>query len=202
MSQQRAAYRKMSAEVVGGLLQVAVEALHEARAAYGRIDLDDIETMIEMFRALWPGNSDVMFLRGVFEGTKTNWRAAADIFGALAAASQCLPRSRAMLVYALRAAGDPGWRAEAEALSESSDPNSRLIVCSMIAEDDLDRAIEYCGPAGAQQTAMETLELTKRLREEADAASDIDADETATTAPKPRALASDAPNWMTYRLRV
>lgn len=199
MSQQRAGYREMNADVIGGLFGVAAMALGKARATYDRIDLEDVETMLDMYGVLWPGNPEVSFFRGMLAVTRANWREAADIFHALAAASQSLPRSRAMLAYALRYAGDPGWRDQAEALRESSDPNTRLMVCSLIGQDELERAIELCGPDGAQQAAVETLALAERLREEANAAPNV---ETASAATTQRTLTPEVPYWMNFRLRV
>jgi type III secretion protein HrpB1 len=205
MSQQREAYRDMSAEVIGGLFQVVIVALREARSTYGRIDLDEVEAVLEMHRSLWPSNPEVSFFRGILEVTKTHWREAADIFLALVTASQCLPRSRAMLAYALRSDGDPDWRAEAEALRECSEPNTRFMVCSLIAQDELERAIEHCDTAGAQQMAAQAHALTERLREEANAAPSAEthvADKTVGSATRPRTQPAVASDWTNYRLRV
>jgi len=196
MSQQREAYRNVSVGTIGSLIQVVIVAMREARAEFGRVDLDDVEQVLDLFRVMWPGNPEVTFLNGMLEIERVQWREAAETFRSLAAASKCLPRSRAMLAYALHGAGDVDWRAEADALRDSTDPDVVLMVRSLLGMDDLKRAVE--SGAGPSHVA-DAIELAKRLRDDAEAG------KTQPDA-KPNAAASvradAAPHWMSFQLRA
>lgn len=182
MSEPRPEYRRMKADVIVGLARILVVALEEARSHFGKVDLDELETMVEICGVLAPGHPEASFLGGLVQAGKGNWREASDAFLALTAASQCLPRSRTMLAYALNRAGDPSWREHAEALCESEDATARTMGWSLL-EVPEDERPEWRSADAKEGAGVERL-----------------ADE-ASVPPSGKSIAA-APPWVSFRLRA
>lgn len=139
MSEPRPEYRRMKADVIVGLTRILTEALEAARLHFGKVDLDELEAMAEIYDVLSPGHPEASFLGGLVQMGKGNWRDAADTFLALTTASQCLPRSQTMLALALKRAGDPLWQEHAQALCESDNENARLMGWSLLGVPEHER---------------------------------------------------------------
>jgi type III secretion protein HrpB1 len=194
MSQQMKVYRQMSSDLVGGLVEVVTLALKEARSCYGRVDLDQVRSLLDLLRVFRPHNgAEITFFEGSVHAARASWGEAADVFRSLVDTSKCLPRSRAMLMHALYRAGDQGWREEAERLHGIGDPDIVLMLRSLLASDELDAAIEASGRIGSFQMPESVLEM-QRERDHA-------APEQSGAAGEQREE-SGMPRWMKYGLRV
>lgn len=186
VNDQQAEFRHVGKGASNGLLQIATIALREVQSGSIPIDQSDVEDFLEAFRAIWPdAGPDLTFLGGMFQLAQLRWHEAAETFRSLVDASKCLPRSRAMLAYALSRTGDPEWRFEAEALRESTEPGVELVLGSLLDLDDFRKG---------RMSAEEVIALGERRRERAGTGG-----ETRTAKPEPDEI---APHWMNNHLRV
>lgn len=192
MSQQQAGYRRVTQAVAGALTGIMLEALKEARNRYGCVDLDEVEHVLGIFRAIWPDEPGVRYFEGLIQNARQNWREAVDIFQALVDASQALPNSRAMLIYALKGVGDEQWRMHAQQLCDDPDPDISLLALSMLAQDDLAHAEQMSVRTGRFELPESAADVNRRRE-----ASNNEPDEVAA-ATQDTAM----PQWMNYGMRI
>jgi type III secretion system HrpB1/HrpK family protein len=124
-----------STKIIEGLVQVAFVALQD-NFPNVRVDLDEIELLVDALDILDPRSAKPAFARGTLQIVRKDWQEAIHIFRKLSTQSKCLPHSQAMLTYALNRVGDPEWRFEAEPLRASADAGVSLLARSLIAQDN------------------------------------------------------------------
>lgn len=148
MSKHPPAYRRVSPEICEGLAQLAIIALARTFASSSS-DTDEPQALAEALQVLDPDGAKPRLIAGALHLARRNWPDAIDVLRSLSANAQCLPQSRAMLVYALQCSGDPEWRAEADALSDCADSNVSQLVQSVTVRAELIAALESGKRTGA-----------------------------------------------------
>jgi len=192
MRQQQPTYRYADAQIIGGLVQVALAALQD-KFPKVRVDLEELQSLVDALEVLDPNGSKSAFVRATLHLVKHDWRDAIHIFRALAAESKCMPYSRAMLAYGLNRARDPEWRLEAESLRDSDGAGISSLMRSLMVESDLEAAAE-----SAKRTGVLVLPESV-TREEAQDTQESHAKER--EADHSRAGAG-MPAWLNYALRA
>lgn len=131
-------YQSCSHEVIGGLVEVVNIAVMD-KFPVSRVDIDDVEHLIEALRTLRPNVDKLDLFAGFAQIVRGNWREATEIFGALAAKSLCMPDSRAMEIYCMSCSGNEDWRIAANEFLESDQvtPVSRTLVLSVKARHEI-----------------------------------------------------------------
>ncbi|WP_181885561.1 HrpB1 family type III secretion system apparatus protein [Trinickia dinghuensis] len=130
-----------SAELVGGLTEVLRVALADQFPAT-RADVEDIEQLLDALHLLRPELPELRMFDGFVQVVRADWHAAIETFSTLAASSQCLPGSKAMLAYCLDATSDVSWRQLALELLDDprADAQVRLLAQALVARNDMEDA--------------------------------------------------------------
>jgi type III secretion protein HrpB1 len=140
MNQSYAHHQTEGEKIIGGLMELVNFALTEQFPRV-RVDLNDVEQVIDALHALGPESSELWFLDGLLQVARGDWQGAAQTFRDLVDTSTSLPFSRGMLMYALQKCGDPQWRFEAQALCEGNHADVSLLAQTLIAGEDMRRAV-------------------------------------------------------------
>ncbi|HEY4353268.1 MAG TPA: HrpB1 family type III secretion system apparatus protein [Paraburkholderia sp.] len=167
MNQQRESM-DCSPELFGALIELVRMSVVD-QFPTTRVDIDDVEHLLEAMHTLRPNLAELSLFDGFVHVVRGNWREAADVFGALAGQSLCMPGSKAMMIYCLSSSGNADWRILASQLldEEAITPEARLLVHAVMARNDVEQAGEEAMTSG-EFVEPESL---RHLREEsADAA--------------------------------
>jgi len=175
-----------STSVFEGLAQVAFLALQD-NFPNVRIDLDEIDSLVDALETLDPSSARPLFARGTIDVIRKNWQEAVDKFRTLASQSKCLPHSKAMLTYALSRLDDPEWRLEAEQLRESTEPGVSLLARSLIAHDNPGSNRDATRPTGTHTEQEEPGRRGSAVATDGTPAAKVDA---------------STPAWAKYALRA
>ena len=141
MTQPLPAHRQCSGDIVGGLIETASAALLDSFPVLSG-DPYDVELVIDALRVLRPKLGEMETLGGLLHMVRGNWDDAIHVFSQVVATAPGYAYGKALLAFALASKGDPDWRqAAAEALSENPDPETRKLVQTLQARDDLREAV-------------------------------------------------------------
>ncbi|MET3824241.1 type III secretion protein HrpB1 [Burkholderia sp. PvR073] len=115
-----------------------------------RIDVDDVEHLLEALHVMRPNLPELHLFDGFVHVVRGNWREATAIFRALVDQSVGLPGSKAMLIYCLSSSGDGDWRIVANQLLDDDGvtPQARMLVHAVMARNDVEQAGEYALASG------------------------------------------------------
>jgi type III secretion protein HrpB1 len=141
MTQPLPAHRQCSGDIVGGLIETASAALLESFPVLSG-DPYDVELVIDALRVLRPKLGEMETLGGLLHMVRGNWDDAIHVFSQVVATAPSYAYGKALLAFALASKGDPDWRqAAAEALSENPDTETRKLIATLQARDDLREAV-------------------------------------------------------------
>lgn len=197
MNQSYEQHQTEGIKIMGGLTDLVTFALTEHFPGV-RVDLNDVEQVLDALHALGPHVKELGLLDGSLQQARGDWQGAVQTLRGLVDAGTALPYSRAKLLYALHQCGDPQWRVEAEALRESDDPQVSLLAHGLMARADLQRE----RAALARTGRFEMPESVAAMREARERAANARAGaEPARVAPESKAKAA-TPLWASRALRA
>jgi type III secretion protein HrpB1 len=126
---------------VGAIVDLVRAAL-AGHAGPARIEIDDIEQLVEVLHVMRPERAEFAFFDGWLMMLREEWSDSARLFRDLADRSICLPASRGMLLRCLKAAQEPGWQEEARKLvEEGEDEEVTRLAKVLLASDDVKQAV-------------------------------------------------------------
>lgn len=142
-------YSQCSHELFGALVEIVRMSVVD-QFPTTRVDVDDVEHLLEAMHAMRPNLPELNLFDGFAQVVRGNWREAADIFRGLVDQSICLPGSKAMLIYCLSSSGDDEWRIVANQLLDDNavTPEARMLVNAVVARDDVEQAGERALASG------------------------------------------------------
>lgn len=125
-----------------GCLVDLVSAAFPATSGLGaKVDIDDIEQMVEALHALHPTFADFEFFDGWIHLLRRDWASAEAVYRGLIERSVCIPASKGMLLRCLKSSKTFGWQDEARKLAEEySDHEVGRLARVYLAGDDLQEA--------------------------------------------------------------
>lgn len=146
---QELEYSTCSHELFGALIEVVRMSVVD-QFPTTRVDVDDVEHLLEALHAMRPNVPELNLFDGFVQVVRGNWREATDIFRALVDRSIGLPGSKAMLIYCLSSSGDHDWRIVANQLLDDDGvtPEARMLVHAIVARNDVEDAGEHALVSG------------------------------------------------------
>lgn len=131
---------KCPSVVVVALVDLAGAAFARS-GTRARLDIEDIEHLVDMLHLLRPDNADFSFFDGWLHMLREEWSDAEQLFRRLVDRSICLPASRGMLLQCLKSGQGFGWQDEARKIvDEGSDKDVIQLAKLLLAGDDLKQA--------------------------------------------------------------
>jgi type III secretion protein HrpB1 len=125
-----------------GCLVDLVSAAFGATSGLGaKVDIDDIEQMVDALHALRPGFAEFEFFDGWVHLLRRDWASAEAVYRSLIERSVCIPSSKGMLLRCLKSSKTFGWQEEARKLAdEYHDHEVGRLARVYLAGDDLQEA--------------------------------------------------------------
>ncbi|WP_060347452.1 HrpB1 family type III secretion system apparatus protein [Burkholderia territorii] len=155
-------YMNCTPEFIGGLIETVSLALLDS-FPNTRIDVFDIEQIIDVLRLLRPHVAEIETLDGILRMVKGQWQEASQILLRVIELRPQFGYAKALLAFSLSSMGDPSWRqVGAEALADDPDnQETRALVRALQVKDDVNRAIRdlrpgqpFVEPAILRETGM------------------------------------------------
>lgn len=126
--------------VVGSIVDLTGAAFAHC-GTQAKLDIEDLEHVVDMLHLLRPDNADFSFFDGWLHMLREEWSDAEHLFRSLVDRAICLPSSRGMLLQCLKAAQDFGWQEEARRIVEDGgDKDVTRLAKLLLASDDLKQA--------------------------------------------------------------
>ncbi len=156
-------YMKCSSKLVGAMREVVRLALVD-KFPNPRMASDEAEYLLDALHTIRPARPELMLYDGFVHIVHRNWIDAIAVFEGLASRGECMPGSKAMLVYCLAASGNADWRIVAGKMREdesSLTEDARVLLDSVELRDELERANRDAQVTGT----FHMTESMKRLRD-------------------------------------
>jgi type III secretion protein HrpB1 len=142
------AYIECSDDIVRGLVVALNMGLFD-KFPRSRANPEDLENLLDAVRVMSQKIPELEMMQGMLHIARRDLLAAAQVFRELTEARQCLPHSRAMLMYCMSENNDSEWLIEANQLLQSGlDDKTMLLVRAVMAGNDMRRAIADAKASG------------------------------------------------------
>ena len=158
-------YAKCSNKLVSAMREIVRLALVD-KFPNPRMESDEAEHLLDALHVLRPGRPELILYDGFVHIVHRNWIDAIGVFEGLAAKGECMPGSKAMLVYCLSASGNPDWRIVAGQLHEDESgltEDARVLLDSVELRADLEQAHRDAQLSGSFQMPESMARLQARL---------------------------------------
>ncbi len=173
-------HAKCAPAVLGCLVDLVGAAFAASDGVATKVDVDDIEQLVDVLHALRPTCADFEFFDGWLYMLRKDWAEAEAVYRRLIERSVCVPASHGMLLQCVRARQTFGWQHDARKLVEEyGDHEVGRLARTFLANDDLQHAYET-----ARRTGTFVAPESARELEEGTAPSE-------TRSSAPRSLTSD-----------
>lgn len=159
----RPAYMYCSNKLVSAMREVVRLALLD-RFPNPRMESDEAEHLLDALHVMRPARPELQLYDGFVHIVHRNWIDAIQVFEGLASRGECMPGSRAMLVYCLNASGNADWRIVASQMRENAaslTEDARVLLDSVELRDELVRANRDAQATGT----FHMTDAMKRLRD-------------------------------------
>jgi type III secretion protein HrpB1 len=142
-------HAKCSPAVLGCLVDLVGAAFGASDGVATKVDVDDIEQLVDVLHVLRPARADFEFFDGWLYMLRKDWPEAEAVYRRLIERSVCLPASHGMLLQCMRAAKTFGWQDDArKLLEEFGDHEVGRLARTFLANDDLQQAYETARRTG------------------------------------------------------
>lgn len=140
MDQQKA-QAKCPPAALGCLVDLVSAAFAATSGLGAKVDVDDIEQMVDTLHVLRPAFADFEFFDGWLHLLRRDWASAETVYRGLIERSVCMPASKGMLLRCLKSSKTFGWQDEARKLAdEYRDHEVGRLARVYLAGDDLQEA--------------------------------------------------------------
>jgi type III secretion protein HrpB1 len=159
MNDQRE-HAKCSPAALGCLVDLVSAAFAASNGPATKVDVDDIEQLVQVLHVLRPANADFEFFDGWLHMLRRDWAEAESVYRGLIERSVCMPTARGMLLQCVKARETFGWQEEARKLAdEYASHDVGRLAKTLLANDDLQRAYETARRTGTFVAPESTREL-------------------------------------------
>ncbi|MEQ5842575.1 hypothetical protein N0A02_24295 [Paraburkholderia acidicola] len=159
MSDQRE-HATCAPAVLGGLADLVGAAFAGCDGLMTKVDVDDIEQLVEALHVLRPTCVEFEFFDGWLYMLRKEWAEAESVYRRLIECSVCMPASRGMLLQCMKATHTFGWQDEArKVIEECSNDDVTRLAKTLIANDDLQHAYAAARRTGQFVAPESTREL-------------------------------------------
>jgi type III secretion protein HrpB1 len=151
-------YLNANADIVGGLIEVV--SLAQLTSFPKMVaDPEDIGLVLDALRVLRPRLRELETFDSILHMARGEWDEAVRVLSGLIASAPKFSYARALLAFCLSSKGDPSWRqAAAEALEHNPYPETRKLVRSLEARDELRMAVQSYERTGKFTPTQSSLE--------------------------------------------
>ena len=159
MSDQRE-HATCAPAVLGCLADLVGAAFAGCDGLTTKVDVDDIEQLVEALHVLRPTCVEFAFFDGWLFMLRKEWAEAESVYRGLIERSVCMPASRGMLLQCMKATHTFGWQDEArKVIEECGNDDVTRLAKTLIANDDLQHAYAAARRTGQFVTPESTREL-------------------------------------------
>jgi type III secretion protein HrpB1 len=187
-------YMKCSNKLVSAMREVVRLALLD-KFPNPRMESDEAEHLLDALHVMRPERPELVLYDGFVHIVHRNWIDAIAVFESLAARGECMPGSKAMLVYCLAASGNADWRIVASQMRASENSlteDARVLLDSVELRDDLERANRDAQVTGTFHMTDSMKRLRERLNIKLPSAEEAAQAEDASASPGPFATPEES----------
>jgi type III secretion protein HrpB1 len=158
---------KCASAALGCLVDLACAAFAASGGPETKVDVDDIEQLVEVLHVLRRENADFEFFDGWLHMLRHDWAEAESVYRSLIGRSLCLPASKGMLLQCVKAREPFGWQEDARKLvDEYGNHEVARLAKTLLANDDLQQAYETARRTGTFVPPESTRELEQNAAAE------------------------------------